>query len=304
MRLWGSIFRGGAKSAYPVLASEYKNLMASLLSLAWVIEARDPYTGGHLWRVSRYCALLCERAGLEPETRAQASVGGFLHDLGKIAIPDGIIRKAGPLSPDEVAIVRTHPSTGARLVAAHPLAKVVQDVIYCHHETPDGQGYPNGLKAEQIPIAARVVGICDAFDAMTSSRPYRKPTTVEQALGNLELGLATQFDETLGRLFIELGSVGVLEHIAGHCDDGIPLQSCTTCGPTLVVRREQRRGDYVYCRNCGGEYMLYDGGPAAPLVLRPTGAIGKAADLEPCADTAQIDRFIADNAHSAALAML
>ena len=280
-------------------AIEREQMLASLLVMAWVVEARDPYTGGHLWRVSRYAALLCERAGIPLEPCARIAIGGFLHDLGKVGIPDAILRKPGPLTDDEYAVIKTHPEVGERMLAGHPLSELVRDAVLMHHETPDGRGYPRGIAGPDIPAAARIVGICDAFDAMTSTRPYRAGMPIARALAIVESQLGRQFDETLGRHFLALGAQGLLDHIAGHSDDGIPLQECLMCGPTLVVRREQRAGDALFCRSCGGEYRLESGHDGAPLEAVPTGGKGSAADLEPVADTELIRRFVRDTAHRA-----
>lgn len=274
-------------------------LLASLLAMAWVVEARDPYTGGHLWRVSRYAALLCERAGTSLSVCARVSIGAFLHDLGKVGIPDAILRKTAALTDDEQATIQTHPHIGARLAAGHPLASWVLDALQSHHERPDGQGYPQGLIGSEIPYAGRVVGICDAFDAMTSTRPYRAALPVPTALQRLEDGLGRQFDEVLGRHFLALGQEGLLDHIATHSDDGIPLQRCVMCGPTLVLRREQAPGDLLFCPNCGGEYRLAVARGQADenaLVAMATGSKGRAAALAPVADMALIGRFVKDMA--------
>ena len=113
-------------------------LVASLLKMAWFVEARDPYTGGHLWRVSRYAELLARAAGFREVDCARASLGGFLHDIGKLGLSDAILRKPGALTKDEMAIVRTHPEIGFRLLAGHPLAHLVSDAVLSHHERPDG----------------------------------------------------------------------------------------------------------------------------------------------------------------------
>ena len=131
-----------------------RQLMASLLSMAWFVEARDPYTGGHLWRVSRYARLLADAEGLSQADAATISIGGFLHDLGKIGVPDAILRKPDRLLEDEYAIIRTHPDIGLRMLAGHPLARLVSDAVGLHHERPDGKGYPRGLKAAAIPQVA------------------------------------------------------------------------------------------------------------------------------------------------------
>ncbi|MGE0674300.1 MAG: HD-GYP domain-containing protein [Methylibium sp.] len=281
----------------PTAQADGNALLASLLGMAWVVEARDPYTGGHLWRVSRYAALLCEHAGTSLSVCARVSIGAFLHDLGKVGIPDAILRKPAALTEDEHAVIQTHADVGARLLAGHPLASWALDAVQAHHERPDGRGYPRGLRGTAIPYAARVVALCDAFDAMTSTRPYRAAMPVKQALERLDACLGSQFDEALGRHFLALGAEGLLDHIAAHSDDGIPLQHCVMCGPTLVLRREQSAGDPVFCRNCGGEYVLQAERPDAggrPLRAVNTGRIGLAADLQPAADTALIHRFLQD----------
>lgn len=280
-------------------AIERERMLASLLVLAWVVEARDPYTGGHLWRVSRYAALLCERAGVAKDECARIAIGGFLHDLGKVAVPDAVLRTRDKLDTEQYAVIKTHPAVGERMLAGHPLAEMVRDAVLLHHETPDGRGYPLGLAGADIPLAARIVGLCDAFDAMTSTRPYRVGMPIAQALAIIESRLGSQFDAALGRDLLALGTQGLLDHIAGHSDDGIPLQTCLMCGPTLVVRREQRAGDAVFCRSCGGGYRLEDGRDGALPRAVATGARGTAANLRPEPDTALIERFVRDTAQLA-----
>ena len=308
MKLLKMFSRAASKHAAETVATsvaasaantDHEALLASLLAMAWVVEARDPYTGGHLWRVSRYAALLCERAGTSLAVCARVSVGAFLHDLGKVGIPDAILRKPSALSADEHAVIQTHPELGGRLLAGHPLAHWARDAVRSHHERPDGQGYPQGLVGDAVPHAARVVGICDAFDAMTSTRPYRAAMPVPQALDRIAGALGRQFDAPLGRHFLALGAEGLLDHIAGHSDDGIPLQRCMTCGPTLVVRREQSVGESVFCRNCGGEYRLDRSLDDRPYRVESSGRQGQAKDLAPVADTALIQRFVHDTAVAA-----
>lgn len=270
-------------------------MLASLLVIAWMVEARDPYTGGHLWRVSRYAELLAEKAGLAHADVARVTIGGFLHDLGKIGIPDAILRKPGSLDADEYATIRTHPEVGARLLAAHPLAGLVLPAVGSHHERPDGRGYPRGLPGDEIPLDARVVAICDAFDAMTSTRPYRTGMPIDTALGIVRTHLGTQFDSELGAHFLALSDSGVFAHIVGHSDDGIPLQSCLMCGPTLVLTRASTPGDIVHCRSCGGEYRV-TATSAGALGVAPTGRTGDARARVPAADIALIARVV----HSAA----
>jgi hypothetical protein len=268
--------------------------------MAWFVEARDPYTGGHLWRVSRYARLLADRAGLSEEEAARISLGGFLHDLGKIGVPDAILRKPGALTDEEYAVMKTHPDVGLRMLAGHPLQLLVHDAVGLHHERPDGRGYPKGLVEADIPVSARIVGICDAFDAMTSARPYRAALPRVEALRRLREGLGSQFDAALAEHFIALGEAGDLDHVISHSDDGIPLQTCPMCGPTLVIKRENRAGDALFCRNCGGGFHL-DVTPEG-LHARPTGKTGAPADLEAELDAALIGRTL--DAAASALLML
>jgi len=269
----------------------HHELLASLLVMAWMVEARDPYTGGHLWRVSRYAELLAEKSGLRDAQVARVAIGGFLHDLGKIGIPDAILTKRAALTDAEFEVIRTHPEVGSRLLAGHPLAALVLPAVVYHHERPDGRGYPRGLERSAIPLDARIVGICDAFDAMTSSRPYRVRMPIEAALEVIRKGLGTQFDVEFGATFLTFADAGIVEHIVGHSDDGIPLQMCEMCGPTLVLSRASAPGDFVHCRSCGGEYRVTTDA-SGQLGVEPTGGRGNARALEPAADVALIARVV------------
>lgn len=283
-----SLFRRFLPSRSAVSLGQ-EQMLASLLVMAWVVEARDPYTGGHLWRVSQFSRLLAEAAGFSPETVARVAIGGFLHDLGKVGIPDAILGKKDKLTDEEYAIIKTHPEVGQRMLAGHPFSGLVMDAVLLHHETPDGRGYPFGRKGEDIPPVARIVGICDAFDAMTSSRPYRQGMPAAKALGIIAEHLGRQFDAAYGRLFLELGENQALNHVIGHSDEGIPLENCAMCGPIIVRPRESRAGDRLYCPACHTEYAI-----ATEAGLTPTGGKGDAAALLPRPDTSLIDRLARD----------
>src|SRR3990172_1773867 len=136
-----------------------KPLLKSLLIMADIIEARDPYTGGHVWRVSQFAKLLATKIGLPEDEVIKISIAAYLHDLGKVGIPDDILRKAEALTDAEYAIVNTHPSIGSKLLGGHPLAEMVSSAANDHHERLDGKGYPNGLRSEQISQVARIVSI-------------------------------------------------------------------------------------------------------------------------------------------------
>ena len=264
----------------------------NLYRMAWIVEARDPYTGGHLWRVSQYSRLLAQDLGLEPEETARIELGGFLHDLGKVGIPDAVLNKPGPLDDHEYALIKTHPRVGARLLRGHPLASLAHEAVLMHHEMPDGRGYPQGIKGEAIPLIARIVGLCDAFDAMTSTRPYRKGMPVARALAILQEAAGTQFDADLSARFVSLGNQGRLDHFVGHTDHGIPLMNCPTCGPTIVVRRDQQPDECVYCHQCGNQ-ARFKSRTGETIVLESTGMKGTAEQLETEVDEALLAELVA-----------
>ena len=283
-------------SESPQQVRHQEDLLTSLLVMAWMVEARDPYTGGHLWRVSQFSQLLATRAGLAGGDVSRIAVGAFLHDLGKISVPDHILGKKDRLTDEEYAVIKTHPDVGWRMLASHPLAKLAEEAIRAHHETPDGRGYPRGLAGKEIAVDARIVGICDAFDAMTSTRPYRQGMPVSQALDIIEKHLGAQFDREMGERFVALGLAGELDHIVGHSDSGIPLQVCLMCGPTIAVARSHTPGMNLYCPSCTGEYETHGAGGKFQLVA--TGRKGLPADLEPKVDQDVIDDVVRNTARS------
>jgi hypothetical protein len=289
---------GSEKSIQPSTRHHQEDLLTTLLVMAWMVEARDPYTGGHLWRVSQFSQRLAASAGLPDKDISRITVGAFLHDLGKISVPDHILGKKDKLTDEEYQVIKTHPEAGWRMVSSHPLAKLAEEAIRSHHETPDGKGYPRGLHAADISVDARIVGICDAFDAMTSTRPYRKGMPVEKALSIIEENLDRQFDRAFGALFVAMGRKGELDHIVGHSDAGIPLQTCVMCGPTIAVKRAHVLGSHVYCPACTGEYAVQKADRL--LQLTPTGATGTAQDMTPQVDT----DVIADVVRASARALL
>ncbi|MCU7931075.1 MAG: HD-GYP domain-containing protein [Candidatus Thiodiazotropha sp. (ex Codakia rugifera)] len=273
---------------------EIEPLLQSLIVMAWMVETRDPYTGGHLWRVAQYCRLLAEALGLEKSEVARIALGGFLHDLGKISVPDATLKKPGRLSDEEYESIKNHPEVGARIVVGHPLAVLVKSAILHHHERPDGAGYPYGLDDGNLSVDSRIVSICDAFDAMTSTRPYRKGMSLDQGLKGIKMNLHTQFDGNFGHIFIELGQTGRLNHILGHTDLGIPLQTCLTCGPTMVVQRNQKPGDHVYCHNCAAEAVIEKTNDK--IELTATGRKGSSKELQPKVDFDLIGEFVTTSA--------
>lgn len=270
-----------------------KKLLRSLLGLASVVEIRDPYTGGHLWRVGQFSKLLAGKMGLDKEQVFAASIGGFLHDLGKIGVADAILRKAGKLTDEEFAVIQTHPPLGAELLDDHPLAGLVIEAVLHHHERPDGKGYPHGLELGQTDILARIVSVTDAFDAMTSTRPYRQGMPVEKALAIMDGEKGRQFDAPLVEALAALHTTDDrLRHIVGHSDHGIALVTCPSCGPILSVSRHQADGSVINCRSCGGEYSLAKSGDTfIARLLKMTDDPGK---LRPRPETEVFDELCAD----------
>ena len=180
--------------------------IGSLKALTSSIDAKDPYTRGHSERVafiSRWLAeRLTEEEALEEDQIHKIYLAGLLHDIGKIGIDEVVLCKQGKLTEQELSRIRKHPSIGAGILRAIKQMRDIVPGVLCHHEQVDGKGYPNGLVGEQIPLTGKIVGLADSFDAMTSKRTYRDALTVEQALAEIEKGLGTQFDEKVGRVFI------------------------------------------------------------------------------------------------------
>ncbi|MFQ5673355.1 MAG: HD-GYP domain-containing protein [Nitrospinales bacterium] len=262
--------------------------LKSLMILASVVETRDKYTGGHLWRVGQFAKTLGEKAGLSPSEVFVVTAGGILHDLGKVGIPDAILNKPGRLTHDEYEIIKTHPVVGRDLLREHPLAPLALDAVAQHHERCDGTGYPDGLDGEETSLSARIVSIVDAFDAMTSTRSYRRGMPVEKAIAILRENRQTQFDGELVDHFLDLSRQGKLKPIIGHSDHECHLVNCPKCGPILAVPKTVRDGSRIVCRACRGEYLLHVNGDTFDAELKGTAAAPKELqtppDVEPLND--------------------
>jgi diguanylate cyclase (GGDEF)-like protein/putative nucleotidyltransferase with HDIG domain len=186
------------------LELETKERAVSIIyALAATVDAKDHYTYGHSKKVSQYAVKMAETMGLPPEKVTTIRAAGLLHDIGKIAVPDSVLNKAGPLSAEEWDPIRAHPELGIEIL------KHVIDLVNClpgilhHHEHYDGSGYPGALKAEEIPLEARVLAIADAYDAITSMRPYHNQLSPQEALDELKRCSGTQFDPELVKIFCQ-----------------------------------------------------------------------------------------------------
>jgi putative two-component system response regulator len=165
---------------------ELENAESVLFSLALSIEARDPYTRGHCDRLSEMSASLGEILGIPEEDVIALRRAGIVHDIGKVAVPDSILLKPGPLSPEEIEVMRKHPVVGEQICEPLKTFRLVLPIIRHHHERYDGSGYPDHLRGSEIPLTARVLQLADVYDALTTDRPYRKADISDIALGIMQ----------------------------------------------------------------------------------------------------------------------
>jgi hypothetical protein len=263
-------------------------LLKSLLVLASVIEARDRFTGGHVWRTSRYARVLAERLGMTAGDVFLAQLGGLVHDLGKVGIPDGILNKREPINEAERAVLRLHPEIGEEIVANHPLAPLVVTPVAEHHLRVDGAGYPARLAEREPAAIARVVAIADVFDAVTAFRPYRGGSRLDAGLAELAAARGTQVDAAYADAFIALGRTGALDHVLGHAGDGRLLLSCHECGPIVAPPPGARDGAVIVCPSCTGEFTLHVAGDSFDLEWRGS----RAAAYRPAADMAAVEEVV------------
>lgn len=163
---------------------------AVLRSLALMIEARDAYTEGHCARLARYATELGSMLGMSEDDLVTLARGGYFHDIGKIALPDSVLLKPGPLVPEELELVKQHTIVGDRLCGDLRSLHRVRMIVRHHHERLDGSGYPDGLRGDEIPLVAQIIGLVDVFDALTTTRPYRPALTTEAALAELDKEVA------------------------------------------------------------------------------------------------------------------
>ncbi len=186
----------------------------TIQTLANAIDAKDPYTRGHSTRVSRYAVLVAERLGWDKERIGDLRCAALLHDIGKIGVPDSILNKPRRLTETEYDIIKSHTTIGAEILRNRIVIERAEDVARSHHERYDGGGYPEGLKGEAISEEARIVAIADAFDAMSTSRVYRRACEKEHILREILEGRGKQFDPRFADVFLELWKEGALEPVA------------------------------------------------------------------------------------------
>ncbi|WP_051317097.1 HD-GYP domain-containing protein [Ectobacillus panaciterrae] len=183
-----------------------KNSIDLVQALAKSLDARDPYTAFHSNNVANYALKIAEEIGLPKSTRESIYIGGLLHDIGKIGIPENILTKSSRLTEIEYDTIKKHPTIGYETLKhiSSLQENRILDMIRYHHERYDGLGYPEGLKGDQIPLVARIMAIADSFDAMTSKRSYRSEQILEFAKNEIQKGLHTQFDPEVGNIFLDI----------------------------------------------------------------------------------------------------
>jgi ribonuclease P protein subunit RPR2 len=192
-----------AEQLETALAALKVTYLETIRSLAFVVEAKDAYTGQHLERCRVYGVALMAELGVADD-HPDAEYGFLLHDTGKIGVPERILSKPGPLTAAEWRIMRTHPVIGYQMLQNIPHMTTAAEIVRCHHEMFDGSGYPERLRGEEIPLPARAFSIVDAFDAMTTDRPYRAALGTDHAATELARMAGTQFDPEVVKVFLPL----------------------------------------------------------------------------------------------------
>jgi HD-GYP domain-containing protein (c-di-GMP phosphodiesterase class II) len=216
----GSSFNSMTEHLRAAYEDVERGYMETTRALAAAIEAKDPYTQGHCDRVSQFAIQVGMRLGLSKHELKELELAAILHDIGKIGIKDEILLKPKPLSFQEMQMMHLHPEIGRRILEnAGPLRQVAVDVHY-HHEFINGKGYPQGLKGEKIPLVSRIITVVDAYDSMSSQRPYREPLPEEESRKRLGTGKGRQFDPTMVDAFLKLLDSGAIEKIKSQYGHG------------------------------------------------------------------------------------
>lgn len=183
------------------LTDSYESTLHALMT---ALDFRDNETQGHSYRVVEYAVMVAERMGVDEPELTQIRRGAILHDVGKIGVPDAVLKKPGKLTDEEWKEMRRHPELGYRMLKDISFLRGCLDIVLCHQERYDGSGYPRGLKGEQIPLGARIFALVDTFDAMTSDRPYRPACSIPEARAEIERWSNSQFDPNVAEAFLSV----------------------------------------------------------------------------------------------------
>jgi HD-GYP domain-containing protein (c-di-GMP phosphodiesterase class II) len=205
LRALHAMERDHRRSLEQALGQLQDSYRTTVRALAAALDLRDDQTGEHAGRVSRLALRLASQVAPDLAADPELEYGFLLHDLGKIGVPDAILLKPGALTPEELDRMRAHTILGERILEGIPyLSGSTRDVVAFHHERWDGSGYPYRVAGDQIPLAARIFSLVDAWDAMTNDRPYRRALPIETAISQIEAGSGTQFDPDLAEAFLAL----------------------------------------------------------------------------------------------------
>jgi len=204
------------------LAQLHKAYEDSLTALANAIDVRDPYTRGHVERVTAYAQVIAQQMGCRDGLIEQIRFGSILHDIGKIVIQDEVLLKSAPLTEDEWQRMRQHPITGAEMIKDITYLAAAAPIIRHHHERWDGSGYPDGLKGEEIPLGARIVAVADSFDAMSIDRPYRDGRALEEAYQEILRCSGTHFDPQVVKAFQRAWALNKIQAIYASTRTSVP----------------------------------------------------------------------------------
>ena len=214
------------------------------------LEVRDYYTIGHGRRVALFSRIIAEEMGWDEEKLKLVEMGGILHDLGKIGIEDAILRKAGALTEEEMEQMQFHPEIGARIVRDADFLKPILPYILYHQERFDGSGHPYHLKGEEIPVEGRLMAVADAFDAMTSDRPYRKAMDAEQAIRVVEEGSEQQFDPQVVQAFLGAWQKGKITKAMLSSGQKVKTTECPFCSSEIEIRLDSPDPYLIRCPTC------------------------------------------------------
>ena len=210
-RLGGILDQHGGGARYADQLIDSNRTVEFLEVLAETIETKDRYMRGHARRVAYYASLIAHRMSLSAEEHEHVRLAAFLHDLGKVGVPSDLLLKPGALNRAELVIVQAHPEIGARLIRTLDIPPQVAESIRHHHEWWDGTGYPDGLCGSDVPLISRIIGVADAFDAMSSDRPYRKALSRATAVEELQRYAGMQFDPDVAKTFLGILELGVCD---------------------------------------------------------------------------------------------
>lgn len=218
-----TVYRKGLenRSQNPDIRAAYERVAPTIYALTAAIDAKDTYTFIHSMNVSKYAVILAEALGMNENEIEIIRDAGMLHDIGKISIPEDILKKTSRLTDEEYAIMKTHVENSTKMIRYLPDMDYVIPAVVGHHERYDGKGYPRGLAGEEIPLMARILTIADCFDAMTARRPYKQPNSISYAVAELQANSGTQFDPALVSEFVQLiydGKISVTDNIRPYME--------------------------------------------------------------------------------------